>query len=94
MKTVILRPVGRIDATTPEKVFFPDDHGFDMVSFLTNEFDNQHIYASIVEVESDSLADLQLKYAELRRAADTVVSCWESGDLAAAVRHMNRVLGS
>jgi hypothetical protein len=92
MKSILIRPCGPVEPASGKPVYFHDDHDFDMLSFLANEFDNQHITAVIVEVEDDPLVELQAKYARLQFAAKRLLTCWEGGDLAESVRHLNRVL--
>jgi hypothetical protein len=93
MKSILIRPSGPISQSTGKRAY-SDDAAFDLLSFLTNEFDNQDITAELVEIGYDNanqrVMQLEGKLKALRLAAKHVVACWERGDLASAVRQLDR----
>ncbi|MFP3609225.1 hypothetical protein SB778_03810 [Paraburkholderia sp. SIMBA_050] len=90
MKSILVSPAASSASGTQHYGDQPAD--FDMLSFLTNEFDNQDIRAFVVELNDASgqmdFVRLSKRYNRLRIAARCVVARWEGGDLAGAVRNL------
>jgi hypothetical protein len=91
MKSILISPAGSANISTGKQNYGDGlEADFDMLSYLTNEFDNADICALVVELEESpvSVATMQIQLEFLKQAARRVVACWQSGDLAAAVREL------
>jgi len=95
MKPILIRPsVTLPGGLLAEKSYVAadGDQSFDMLSYLTNEFENADIRAELIELSPGNsalqAAELATRLKSLTAAARTVIERWEGGDLAAAVRNL------
>jgi hypothetical protein len=82
-ESVIIRPASER---------YGQDADFSMFDFIQNEFENEKIHAVLTHVPydiSDKMNQQSAKLDNLRAAAINVLSHWEKGDLAAAVRELD-----
>jgi hypothetical protein len=76
----------------PDAKRYGQGKDFDMFLFLQNEFDNQRIRAQLTASPFDVVDKMNQqtsKLDNLRAAAINVLTHWEKGDLAAAVRELD-----
>jgi hypothetical protein len=97
MKPILIRPNNtERGASHPSYVPPGGDESFDMLSYLTNEFENADIRAELIELSPGNSAlqvmAMHARQQRLTKAAREVIQCWEGGDLAAAVRELDLIV--